>query len=129
MSRYASKRSMMGLIITEVLICIPIMALLASLGAISVMNYQRARHVSAARQMVAWAASAQLQRIQAGAAIDSLPPAGVIPADVELKTTSTPGQSQWQGFQLVSVSATMRLNAKENVSERISAYVAAEAKP
>ena len=129
MRKGASAHGVMGLIFTEVLICIPIMGLLAGLGAVSMMNYQHARHVFAARQMAAWAASAQLQRLQAGAAIDSLPPAAVIPADVELKTTAIPGQGQWQNFQLVSVSATVHLNAKEKVSERISGYAATEAKP
>lgn len=118
-----------GLIWAEVMTAVPIIGLMIALAASGTMQYYRTRSESVARQAAAWAAAAQLQRCQAGAPLDSQPPAGTIPSDVQLKTVATPGQEQWAGFNLVTVTATVSLNERQKVSERISGYVPREVKP
>ncbi|MEP0844316.1 MAG: hypothetical protein HRF43_16575 [Phycisphaerae bacterium] len=125
----AQARARRGLLFSEVIVAVPILGMLVALAAAGVLSYQKSRHEATARQTAAWAAAAQLERIQAGAAPDSRPPAGVLSPDVELSVGTTPGKGAWEGFQLVTVSAGIVLNDKQKVAERISGYVRTEVKP
>ncbi len=109
--------------------CIPIVGLLVALTATSTLHYYRFRHESIARQAASWAAAAQLQRYQAGAALDSDPLPGTLAPEIALKTTTTPGQGVWKGFQLVKVTATFTLGDQHTVREQISGYVRSEVQP
>jgi type II secretory pathway pseudopilin PulG len=117
------------LIWAEVVAAIPIIGLMVALAASGILRYYRTRNESVARQAAMWAAAAQLQRCQAGAPLDSQPPGDAIPTDVVLKTVAAPSQGSWAGFNLVTVTATVSLNERDKVSERISGYVPAEVKP
>lgn len=112
-----------GLIFSEVVVGLPLLALVAALATGGILTYQKSRSEAMARQAAMWAAAAQMERIQAGAEPASPPPAGVLPADLIVNATSAPGQGQWQGFQFVTVTASVRLNDRRTVTERISGYV------
>lgn len=88
-----------------------------------IFSYYRARRQYAARQAAAWAADAQLQRYQAGAPIDSDPPTGMIPKGIKLATCVEPGRAQYEGLNLVTVTATMAVSARGEIREEISGYV------
>jgi len=118
-----------GMIWAELAVCIPILALLLTLTMAGFVSYYRVRSEAFARQAAAWAAAAQMQRYQAGAPLDSTPPAGVLPPEVALKTTTQPAEGDWQGFQLVTVTATYEIGVGRSVRERVSGYIRTEAKP
>ena len=59
------------------------------------------------QRMAAWAAASQLQRYHAGAPFDSLPPAALFDADLQLTTNVEPGQGEWADFHRVTVTATL----------------------
>lgn len=109
--------------------CIPIVGLLVALTATGLVRYYRCRSEAMARQAAVWVAAAQLQRYQAGASLDSAPPAGVLAPEIALKTSAQPGQGQWDGFQLVTVTATYEIGEKRSVRERVSGYIPPEANP
>lgn len=123
------KRALRGIIWTEVMVAIPIMALLVAMATSTFMQYYRFRGESIARQQALWAAAGQLQRYQAGAALDSSPPPGVLPPEVTIKTSTAPAHSPWDGFQLVTVTATTDLGENRSVREQISGYIRSEVKP
>ena len=124
-----TRTSKRGYIWAEVVVCIPIVGLLIALTAAGFTQYYRFRSESIGHQAAAWVAAGQLQRYQAGAPLDSIPPPGVLPPEVTLKTSAKPGQGPWEGFQLVTVTATFALGEKHTVRERISGYVRSEVKP
>jgi type II secretory pathway pseudopilin PulG len=117
------RRLCRGFVWAEVVISIPIIALLVALSAAGLTQYYRFRCQATARQAAAWAAAAQLQRYQAGAALGSSPPPGMLSAEITLKTVAKPGQGQWQGFQLVTVTAAYSLADRQTVREQISGYI------
>jgi len=118
-----------GMIWAELAVCIPIVALLVALTMSGFVSYYRVRSEGVARQAAAWAAGAQMQRYQAGAALDSVPPAGVLPPEIALKTTTQPAQGDWEGFQLVTVTATYEIGVGRSVREHVSGYVQKEGRP
>jgi type II secretory pathway pseudopilin PulG len=118
-----------GIIWTEVAVALPILALVTALALAGLVSYYRARSDAVARQAAGWAAAAQLQRYQAGAALDSVPPPGVLPPEITLSTTTQPAPAEWEGSQRVTVTAAYEIGVGRSVRERVSGYVRREAQP
>jgi type II secretory pathway pseudopilin PulG len=111
---------------TEVIASLPLLGLLVALAGAGVLRHQRVRAEYSARQTAAWAAAAQLQRYQAGASMDSLPPDNLLTPEVKLVTQTQSAAPPWEGYSLVTVTATVGLNESDAVSERVSGYVRQE---
>lgn len=111
---------------TEVIASLPLLGLLVALAGAGVLRHQRLRAEYSARQTAAWAAAAQLQRYQAGASMDSLPPDNLLTPEVKLVTQTQSAAPPWEGYSLVTVTATVGLNESDAVSERVSGYVRQE---
>ena len=88
-------------------------------------THDRYLHQQAAR----WAVAGQLQRYQAGAPFDSLPPKGVIPEAITLSTDVQSGQGQWADFDLVTVTAEVKLPNGKQTAEHIRGYVPRRSEP
>ncbi len=114
-----------AMITTEIIIGIFLMMVLSVLAADTIFDYRDSSDAYFWRRAAGWAADAQLQRYQAGAAIDS-PPPGLIPEEITLKTSRQPGEGQWKGFSRVTVTATVIQPTGKLVREQISGYVRAE---
>ena len=119
----ARKGRARGFIEIEVVMSVAILTVVTILAAEGIFSYYRAHRQQVARQAAAWAADAQLQRYQAGAPIDSAPPAGMIPEEIVLTTRVQPGKGPWQGFNLVTVTATTAISPSGEVREEISGYL------
>jgi hypothetical protein len=115
-------------ITVEVTIAISLAGLMAGLAAMAVSDYRKALSADQTSRAVRWAAEAQLQRVQAGAALDSRPPAGMIRGDVVLRTTAVAGEGQWAGFQRVTVTAEADARGR-TVRAQTTGYVLTEERP
>ena len=118
-----------GFFLLEVAASILLLGVMAGLTAVAVYRHGQTRMVYARTQRVAWAADAQLQRIQAGAGLESLPPPGVLAEKVTLVTTSEPGRGDWDGFTLVTVTATAPVKRGKVARARSRGYVRTEREP
>jgi hypothetical protein len=118
-----------GYFVSEILVGMVIMAVVAALMADAICGYYRVRSQYDWRRAAVWAAAGQLQRCQAGAAIDTAPPENLWPEEIKLETTACPGQGAWQGFQLVTVTATVDVARGPAIREQVSGYVRERATP
>lgn len=118
-----------GFFVPEILVGMAIMAVVAALAADAIAGYYRVRRQYDWRRAAAWAAAGQLQRYQAGAPIDSAPPGNLWPEEIHLKTAARPGQGPWQGFQLITVTATVEDGHGPAIHEQVSGYVRERAEP
>jgi hypothetical protein len=102
------------------------LVLLIALGvtmAKAIHAYHNAQVHSLAARSALWAADAQLQRIRTGAAAGSRPPADLVPNTIELKSKIEPGRGEWEGFNRVTVIATVSLAQSRPVQEQAVGYV------
>ncbi|NLX12805.1 MAG: type II secretion system protein [Phycisphaerales bacterium] len=113
----------------EVITSIMILGLLAMVVGSTVLQARRTRGHYYWRQAAAYAIEAQLQRYRAGAAIDSPPPDGLVPDEIDLRTNVEPGTGDWEGFTLVTVTATVHRPAMPDIHERLSGYIDTETRP
>ncbi len=127
--RYPSARMRRGYFYVEVITSIMILGLMTVLVGSAVLQARRTHSYYYWRQAAAYAAEAQMQRYRAGAAIDSRPPAGLIPDEIELQTAVKPGNGDWQGFTLVTVTATVYRPPMTDIHEQLSGYVTTETTP
>ena len=118
-----------GVLATEVVVSIALMFLIAGLTASALMDHHHARDEAFYRRAASWAAAGQLQRYQAGALIDSLPPAEMVGRAITLETRVHPGQGQWEGLDRVEIIATATLPSSKRVAETIRGYVARTVRP
>jgi hypothetical protein len=125
MSRQTGHRTRRAIVATETVLGLALMMLMAGLVTQAVVSYRRTSGAYYWRQAAGWAAEAQLQRYEAGAPLDSLPPPGMIPEDITLHTRHEPGRGSWEGFERVTVTATAALPAGKSVREEFTAYVPA----
>ena len=123
------RTSLQGFAFIEMVVGITLLGLIVALAADAMFTYQQSRNQAVDRQAMIWAVSGQLQRIAAGAAPDSLPPEGMIPAGVSLQTQTQAGEGQWKGFTRVTVTATAMSYGGKELREQISGYVRMEARP
>jgi hypothetical protein len=119
--RRAQKRAVIA---AELFVGVALLVLLAALAAQAIFSHARADDAQYRQRAVSCAAAAQLQRCQAGAPLDSTPPAGLVPEDVKLTTSHTAGRGDWQGFQFVTVTASAVTPRGQTVKASISGYVA-----
>lgn len=117
-----------GFVVVEVVTAVALAALMAAFAAKAIIDYRRAVACDQAHRAVLWAAAAQLQRYQAGAPLDSLPPAGSIAEDIAIETTQTDGQGTWAGFQQITVTARTT-SLDRPVQACVSGYVPREVRP
>jgi len=118
-----------AIIATEVVIAVALAMLVAVLAADAFFSYQKALGVDDWSRAVRWAAEGQLQRYQAGAELDSLPPAGVILDAITLETAHAPGEGRWKGLERITVTAEALAPSGRTVRAQISGYVAREDYP
>lgn len=104
------------------------------LGALALVYTQLGRGLTTARdrqltmRALQLAAEAQLERYRAGAAIEpkvniDTPPNGVLETQIE------PGQGDWQGLRLVTVTARGAARGGRQVSVTLRAYLPGESSP
>ncbi len=115
-------------IATEVIVAVSLAALMAVLTVNAVSDYAKTLATDRSVRAATWAADAQLQRYQAGAALDSPPPPGLIADDIRLQTTRAEGQGQWAGFDRVTVTAEAA-SVYRTVRVQVCGYVPQEVKP
>ncbi|HOA75654.1 MAG TPA: hypothetical protein PL151_19800 [Phycisphaerae bacterium] len=126
----ASRRSCRcGIVVTEVVIGVGVIALVAVLAAQAVFDYQRASASDDCGRAALWAAQAQLLRLHAGAPLDSKPPEGLICEDIRLTTNQVAGQGPWEGFDLVTVVAEVAGPDGRPVRAQVRGYVSGEGRP
>jgi hypothetical protein len=118
-----------GSVFLEAVIGIVLLGLVVALAAEAMFTCQKSRNQSIDRQAILWAASGQLRRITAGAAPDSQPPDGMLPAGISLQTQTQAGAGQWQGFTRVTVTATTVSYGGEKLCEQVSGFVRMEGRP
>ena len=118
-----------GIIGVEIIVSVALLAVLAVLAVDLIMDAHRGREQDLWRRSAAWAADGQLQRYQAGAPFDSMPPAGVLPEAIRLETRTEPGGDAWTGFSRVTVIATARMPSGREVREQARGYVCTEERP
>lgn len=117
-----------GFVVVEVVTAVALAVVMVAIAGKAITDYMSAVSADQAHRAVLWAAAAQLQRYQAGAPLDSQPPAGLIADDIALETTQADGQGQWAGFRQVTVTAkTTRLG--RTIEAHASGYVPREAQP
>ena len=114
---------------TEVIVAVVLIGMLAAVAAKALMDYHHLREQHVWRRAAGWAAAGQLQRVQAGAPLDSLPLPGVVPDEITLETHTEPGQGQWAEFSRVTVTATAAMPSGRSVREQVSGYVGGEVTP
>ncbi len=107
----------------EVLVAITLMGIIAALTADALFKFGRTGEEYRWRRAASWAAYAQLERLQAGAAQDSLPPPGVLPAEIRIETRTRPATGVWKDFQLVTVTATAAMPSGRTAHESCSGFV------
>ena len=117
-----------AIIITEVVIAVALAALMAALAGKGISDYVKASRADRAQRAVTWAADAQLQRYQAGAANDSQPPADLFADDIRLLNTKTDGQGQWSEFLCVTVTAQTEIQGR-TVQAQVRGYLPKEGRP
>ncbi|MGQ9651144.1 MAG: type II secretion system protein [Phycisphaerae bacterium] len=118
-----------GFSFIEVTVGIVLLGLIVALSSQAIFSYQRTRNQLIDRQALIWAASAQLQRIAAGAALDSRPPDGFLSEGVSLHAEAKPGKGDWAGFTRVTVTATVTVAGGKELREQLSGFIPAEDKP
>jgi hypothetical protein len=123
MRRYPDRSRVPGFYTIELIVGFALLALITALGAKTYLDYRGVRDDCFRRQEAIWAASGQLQRIAAGAPLDSQPPETVLPDRMVLRTTSEPGRGEWAGFLRVTVEAGTVGRGGRQIRERISGYV------
>lgn len=118
-----------GFTLIEMVAGIVLLGLIVALSSQAIFSYQRSRNQLIDRQALIWAASAQLERIAAGAALDSPPPGGLLQEGISLHAEAQPGEGDWKGFTRVTVTATVTAHGGKELREQISGFVLAEGKP
>lgn len=118
-----------GILGSEVMVSLSILAMIAILAVDGVVRYRHAVNRYDCRRAAAWVAEAQWLRHRAGAPLDSLPPEGVVPEGITLATSARAGHGQWEGFQLVTVKVTAVVPSGGQVHEEVSGYLRSEGKP
>ena len=124
-----NRRRQQGFSLAEVSVAIVLLMMLAMLAAEAMFAYRYMHNRYVYQQAARWAATGQLQRYQAGAPFDSLPPKGVLPERITLKTDIQSGEGQWAGFDLVTVTAEVALPTGKQTSEHIRGYVPRRIEP
>ena len=118
-----------GIMGVDLIVTFALMAGMAALAGDAVIRYRHAQDEYFWRRAALLAADAQLKRYEAGAPLDSLPPAGMIPTQITLKTHREPARNDWRGFNRVTVVATAVLSNGQTAHEQISIYLPEEARP
>jgi hypothetical protein len=118
-----------GFVIMEVVVGSALIMLTAILAARAAFDYQRAAGTDDLSRALLWAADAQLQRCQAGAQLDSKPPEALIAEEITLKTTRDGAEGQWEGFELITVTAETVSPAGRPLRAQVRGYVRVEDQP
>lgn len=129
MNRPKRPTCLSGAVVMDVTVGVVLVTLIGALALRGMFDYQRLTADADWNRAVLWAAQAQLQRVQAGAALDSQPPEGLLAEEIVLRTSSRPGQGQWEGFQCVTVAAEALAPTGRRVRAQVSGYVPAEVQP
>jgi len=118
-----------GWTLIELIVAIGLIAMIAGLATDVLFEYRQSRNEVLKREMLVWAASAQWERIVAGAPADLPPPEGLLPEGVSLQTQSRPGEGRWTGLTQVTVTATTRAWGGKELREQVSGFIPAGGRP
>lgn len=118
-----------GVITVEVITGMAILGVVAALAADAVAGYYRVKSQYDWRRAAVWAAAGQLHRYQAGTPLDAPPPENLWAKSIRLETAARPGRDAWEGFQLVTVTATLDVKREPTIHEQVSGYVRERAMP
>lgn len=95
-----------GFLLLESITAIGIIAMMGALLVSFTVPYLKTRNDVLLERTLRLAAQSQLERLRAGVALNTPPPDGFLPVDVQLQTTSTPGTDAWAPMTKVTVTAT-----------------------
>ena len=112
-----------GVVIVELVAALTLIALLIGLTTTAISRYAHVKDRYTWRQAAMLAAEAQLKRHQLGAALDSLPPAGTLDTRISLSSAVLPGGGQWEHFDLVTVTATVKFKSDKPLQEKVSCFL------
>jgi hypothetical protein len=124
-----SKGKQRGSSIVEVSITVALLMMLVMLAADGIFAYRHLHDRAIYQQAARWAAAGHLQRLQAGAPLDSLPPQEVLQEAITLTTSIERGEGQWKEFDLATVTARVILPNGKQASEEIRGYLPGRAEP
>ena len=117
-----------GWTLIELIVAIGLIAMIAGLATDVLFEYRQSRNEMLKREMLVWAASAQWERIIAGAPADLPPPEGALPEGVSLQARTQPGEGQWKGLTRVTVTATTTAWGGKELREQVSGFIPAGGK-
>lgn len=120
------RRAVVG---TEIIVSIGLIMLLSFLALDAISGYRHSADDYFWRQSALYAADAQLERLRAGAPLDSLPPAELVPERITLTTKREPGAGAWEGFDRVTVIARVTLPTGKVAHEQAVSYLRREGQP
>jgi len=115
-----------GWLMTEGVVGVTLLVVVMAMASGGIARYADTRDEYRWRQVALHAAEAQLERIRAGAAVDSRPPTTVLAPEIVLTVEVTPGTGEWAGFELVEVQATADLSPRRQYRELVKAYIPAD---
>ncbi|MBP9035823.1 MAG: type II secretion system protein [Pseudomonadales bacterium] len=118
-----------GWTLIELIVAIGLLGMIAALAADVVFSYRRSRNEVLNRQMLVWAASAQLDRIAAGASVGLPPPEGVLPEGVSFEVQTGDGEGRWKGLTRVTVTAKTVVSTGRELREQVSRFIVMEGRP
>ncbi len=116
-------RKRRGSFLIEGAAAIAILTVLVALAMSATLQFAKVQGHYHHRLAASWAAEAQMERYIAGAIIDSLPPEGVIADNISLSTSAEPGKGQWEGFDLVIVTARAKNRRGKSITESVRCYL------
>lgn len=112
-----------GWFLTDVMAGLAITMVIGVFFASFSLAYVRARSLHAIERALTAAALGQIERIRAGAAVESMPPAGVLPDGIALATSTAPGEGSWSGLMKVTVTASGQTPGGRPKTVTLAAYV------
>jgi len=118
-----------GVLLIEAAVALAVLAIITALAVSATLNFAKVQSHYHHRMAAAWAADAQMQRLLAGATIDSEPPADFLPVGVTLTTSVEPGAGSWKDFELVTVSARIQPKHDQAIVETVKCYLPREVSP
>jgi len=95
-----------GVLAVEMITGIVVSGVMMGLLLHSSWGYVRVRERLMTDRVLRLAAEAQFERVRAGLGPETLPPGGILPPGVALKTVTEPGRGAWAGMTLMTVTAT-----------------------
>jgi hypothetical protein len=115
-----------GWILAETLAAIGMIVLIFAMAAVALQQFSLAQRESDIRRELRLAVETELNCIRAGFSSSAERADCALSAPnptVQLRSTVAPGDGEWSGFNLVTITASKLLHARREISVRLSSYV------